>query len=284
MADIAGRQVKLSTGRQTQTVNVCFEACPTMGSYEFKFRIADPAIFLTGEILAEYAFDDIAALRHFLVRHGAVEEEPGDREVPGVELLKVNAEFSEDVEDIIAQLDQHVDNFIEAFLEAPYTHRVEHSIHVDLFNRIAGIEAIAAEQITLSDEHSSPLVHKEWPEPTTIGNSTRRGSHDLALLPPCTPTIQQFCRGFIRPFAAFELGLNYEQDHFLKDVYTLHYAELPAAYVIHLARAEAHNQERVIEQVKLLIEAGHDGNNGWPKLAIGILRNDSAPYVKRVGD
>jgi hypothetical protein len=277
MAEIAGRLVKIRTGNQTQTVNICFRDEPVEGKYEFKYRIGDPSIFLYEQMLTLMEFDNLESLRDFLLNHGAIEEAPGSSQFSRQQLLDNTSAMPEG---IIKQLDDQVDAFLDTFIKSPYMHRVEHSIHVDLFNRIAALSDVAERNVEITNGFKSSLVHKEWPEPSRINAAKRRGSHDIALLPPCNPSVEQFCLGYIRPFAAFELGLNYNVAHFDKDVYTLHYAKLRTAYVIHLAREEAQNQEQVIERVQALLDAGHHGNDGWPKLAVAILGPDGRKYLK----
>ena len=277
MIDIAGRRVKLCTCVRSQTVNVCYANDPVDGSYEFKFRNSDSANLLTEESLTALGIDDLDELRDFLIQHGAEAENPSAKRTPIPRLLDQTNAMPEG---IVNRLDEQVDAFLDDFIANPYAHRVEHSIHIDLFSRIATHEEVVAQRVEIQNGHMSQLVHKERPEPSRIGKSTRRGSHDIALLPPCKPSPEQFCLGFIRPFAAFELGLNYDVAHFDKDVFTLHYAKLPASYVIHLARTEAPNQERVLERAHALIDAGHDGIDHWPKLALVIIGANGQTHIK----
>lgn len=281
MVVIAGRLVYVSTGTKTQTINVCFAEQPARGEYEFVFRISDTSIFLSEDALLEIQFVDLCSFREFLKKHPATEETPGETQRPTAELLCPADEMPVGISD---ELDKCVNDFLDDFLARPYKHRSEHSIHIDLFNRLSHVPGIADKCVNIADAYTSPLVHKEWPEPRPIGGAIRRGSHDIAVLRPCRADIDQFRFGLIEPYAALEVGLNSGLGHFEKDIFTLHYANLAASYVVHLSRAEATDQEFIIEKTKQLVSADHDGLGGWPKLAVAVIGRNGEQHVKYAGE
>ena len=76
MFDVCGRRVKLATGKQTQTVNVCTQAS-VAGEYEYILRIRPP--FATEHDLKSGWFSSIEQfVTHVQDRHGGeLERGPG---------------------------------------------------------------------------------------------------------------------------------------------------------------------------------------------------------------
>ena len=154
--------------------------------------------------------------------------------------------------------------FVEQFKRDPFRHRVEHSVHCDLFRILD--DALSDVRIKLSNGLTTGLVHKEWPEPRLYKDRTRRGSIDLAVLPPTEDEIdiEIFKAGRIKPVAGFELSLNYGMQHFDKDIKTLENAMLDHSYVIHLANS-AEGQEEVFERGKTLAKQSN------PSIVVAIV-------------
>ena len=161
-------------------------------------------------------------------------------------------------------LDDCVNRFISEFARMPFRHRVEHSVHCELFTILN--DAFGNLRIQIAGNKQTGLVHKEWPEPKLFGRRTRKGSMDIAVLPPTNETVEleAFQKGLVKPVAGFELGLNYGIEHFEKDLATLRNAELDHSYLIHLTHSE-HNQDEVIDMIN-----GLPSDSSTPKIAAVI--------------
>ena len=75
-----------------------------------------------------------------------------------------------------------VDALVDEFLEKPYLHRVEHSLHVRLIELLRHSEVFQSEH-RLGRDKVSQCIHKEWPEFAAQTNR-RRGNFDVSIIPP----------------------------------------------------------------------------------------------------
>lgn len=74
---------------------------------------------------------------------------------------KYNPSEDTDLESIKLKVEEAIDLFIDEFIDIPYLHRVEHSIHTQLFHIMMGIPDLS-QQIFLGDDKTKTLlVHKE---------------------------------------------------------------------------------------------------------------------------
>jgi len=78
---------------------------------------------------------------------------------------------------------QAIDRLIQEYVEFPYLHRVEHSLHARLFQVMTSFEMLAQRVLIGADLGLTQLVHKEWPE-TVKREGNRRGNFDLTVLSP----------------------------------------------------------------------------------------------------
>ncbi|TWU37501.1 hypothetical protein Q31b_42890 [Novipirellula aureliae] len=145
----------------------------------------------------------------------------------------------------VAICDATINEVVEDFLEAPYLHRVEHSIHCLLFTALANHRHFQGEY-QLHEGNHTQLIHKEWPE--TIPRpekANRRGNFDLAILSPArvaNASLGQFKEGRIVPTICIEVGLDYDCSHLQADAAklsnSLNRADINRGYLIHLVREQ----------------------------------------------
>lgn len=244
---VAGRRVFLRRGPKSQTVNVCTDA-GVEGTYELKWRLPlDVDIEAAG--LSSLA--DLDALEKWALSHRGQPEEPGTRRPLRVD--RVGAPPADDAwtTAAAAAVDMAITALVTGFLEDPYLHRVEHSLHTLL-------HSLLKEQSTLRDVvvpigssgHRTQLVHKEWPEtvPGTEGKSTGpRGLFDIAVLAPSQlagASLKQFRGGHLDAPIAVEVGLDYGFDHLKQDHDKLLHSRVPVPYLLHLSRVAVTDRDR----------------------------------------
>jgi hypothetical protein len=153
-------------------------------------------------------------------------------------------------------VEKSIDRLVEEFLEYPYLHRVEHSIHAQLFCIMVSHQELA-QRVPLGENLGvTQLVHKEWPE-TVAREGNRRGNFDLAILSPkllhgC-PSIEAFRGGRLHAPIVIEMGLDYDAEHLAGDAKKLINSKPKHAYLLHLVRDIP--REEAAEQIIVGIEA-----------------------------
>lgn len=247
--EVAGRRVFVSTGAKTQTINVCTPA-NKRGEYEVRYRL--PAVArIAAEDLPELA--SLAALGDWLLSvRSAQAESPSGAPIP---LPSVPAAVGPWLTGVIPLVERAIDGLVDDFVVHPYRHRVEHSLHLQLFRAlVAYAELDALIQIGTSSFRTG-LIHKEWPMPAVDGD--RRGLFDLVLLTPdqlVAASLDQFRQGRIVPPVAIELGLDYGHAHLAQDLAGLVESEVPYGYVVHFTRLTAAKGKAEVES---LVDATH---------------------------
>jgi hypothetical protein len=176
-------------------------------------------------------------------------------------------------------VEQSIDRLLQEFLEYPYLHRKEHSIHAQLFWTMMTHPELAARVPIGNDLALTQLVHKEWPESVGRGGN-RRGSFDLVVVSPkllrgC-PSIDAFIHGHLLAPIVIEIGLDYDVQHLAGDAKKLINSKPKFGYLIHLVREFA--RDPVAEKILLDIEAKFG-----IKTAYG-LRTGRQTIFKRVND
>lgn len=139
-------------------------------------------------------------------------------------------------------VDRCVVQLLDEFRRSPYAHRVEHSLHVDLYKSLHQ-QAIFTPEVEIGDTgFTTRLVHKEWPsiESHSIrGDAKRRQSYDIAILHPADVvdgTLAQLTEGRFPAVIAIELGLDYSLKHLEGDLEKLERNKPAHPYVVHLSR------------------------------------------------
>ncbi len=118
---------------------------------------------------------------------------------------------------IIRAVENAINRLVDDFLANPWLHRVEHSLHCELYGLMRAAPDIPKTVVTAA--FTTQPVHKEWPEPQSHGHRKRRGNFDLAVLQPALGDyeIDDFRYGRLPLLAAIEIGLNYSVDHLMSD-------------------------------------------------------------------
>lgn len=248
---VAGRKVKVATGAKTQTVNICTDA-NLLGEYDYILRLHES--LATEEELVEQRFSSIVGLIRYLqsTHHAAIEQSP----VSAVDMTTMEVVHPPDSSmsaweaEVVAIVEEAIDQLVTDFVAIPYLHRVEHSIHCELYRLLKNHPLLAATYPMGSD--TSQCVHKEWPEYIVRpGHGNYRGNYDLAILSPevlATASVDEFRFGRLRPTVAIEIGLNYDLGHLQADAAKLANSGLVHSYLIHLVRADYTDNFSAIER------------------------------------
>jgi hypothetical protein len=257
MIHICGRKVKVQTGTKSQTINIC-DARNIHGGYDYVIRLRHP--FVSEDALRQRDFRSIEDLVRYLEREhfGNVERTPatGVLDPPrpaGLIPAPASTTAITVTKDLNCQpsstwemraklaVENSIDQFILEFIESPYLHRVEHSVHCELF-RILTSRRIFSRTYQMGRWSTQP-IHKEWPECLPRPDKgNRRGNFDLAVLSPdqlkaCS--FGDFREGRLRPCIAIEIGLDYPlRDHLCPDAAKLKNSGVPHSYLIHLVRQD----------------------------------------------
>jgi hypothetical protein len=150
-----------------------------------------------------------------------------------------------------AAVERSIRQLATEFLDHPFTHRREHSLHVDLYQSLINQPELRGFYPIGSTREQTRLVHKEWPTtvPASLRNSTKRlQSYDLAVLSPvdlaALPSVSAFLSGKPPARIAIELSLDYNLMHMeldtmkfrrnIEEVMAPNWA--PVAYLIHFTR------------------------------------------------
>ncbi|MFD0482343.1 hypothetical protein ACFQ46_07040 [Kineococcus sp. GCM10028916] len=234
---VAGRTVVHAVGQKTQTVRI-HHADPDLGA-EVGYSLP-----VTAEIgvalMAE--FTDVDALRDWLVERGGTPlDDPAASRTAVQPLVEVLPEDEEWITRAVPKVELALRALVNGFLANPYLHRVEHSLHAELFSLLKEHELLAARQTLSGEKLTTQLVHKEWPEthpqPHKGGG---RGLFDLVVLAPtqlARASRPQFRDGRIEAPIVIELGLDYGLAHLKGDYGKFWNSRVRHPYLVHLARA-----------------------------------------------
>lgn len=234
----------------SHTVRVCVPGATTV--YESVYRIlvvpdesGVPSIDddVTAERVAKLG--SLEALDAWLASRDARLETPGESGTragsrPG---LRVPLPVPDDawVTEACRAVARALDAFADDFLQRPYLHLSEQSLHAELFavlTRAAPLDRTGL----LAGVHPTRLVHKEWPETVPrqgpLGERIR-GRFDLAVLSPEqleAATVKEFLDGRIPAPVVVEVGLDDDLAHLSGDADKVAHSEIPAPFLLHLSR------------------------------------------------
>ena len=174
------------------------------------------------------------------------------------------------------EIDAAINRLLDRFVQSPFRHRCEHSLHCDLMDELQKSSDLASATIPLEDGFSTQLIHKEWPEPTSREHKGKCGNIDVSVLTPlCDPlntlSLKSFRAGIIRPYAAIELGLDSSCRHLGNDYEKLQGSGIAATYVVHFSRRHSLDQEHAwqfITDPEPFLSNEHDV---WPAFAAVFL-------------
>ena len=278
---VCGRKIKVATGTKSQTVNICSEE-NVHGLYDYVVRFEGRGGFIgqtrlqAERFLQSRDFDIIEDFVHYLTDDcgGVLEQSP---ELPGKASACERSRFEGDewVQGAVVRVDSIVDEFVHDFVDRPYLHRVEHSLHCDLYGMLCGDDVIGTE--VRVGRFVTRLVHKEWPEFRPREGKRGRGNSDLAVLSPNSLkgcSLEDFRQGTIEAAFVIEMGLDYKyDDHFPGDYEKLVNSRVFRGYLIHLAREGVVDDFCRIERFLVRIEEEHENlGTGYVRVSDGGVR------------
>ncbi len=178
MIYVCGRKVKVKTGTKSQTVNICAHS-NIHGEYDYVVRLRPP--FISDGAILQQDFHSVEDLVRYLERQhfGSVEKTPvvslAGTTHPRAEHL-FRAAHAEAVvtspqrqigipshtpweTDAVLAVEQAIDQLIREFISFPYLHRVEHSIHCELFQILASKKIFS--RTYPMDRWVTQPIHKE---------------------------------------------------------------------------------------------------------------------------
>lgn len=236
---------KIRTGSRSQTVNRFPKGGPE-GDYEAVYRIASVADFFTNEtwesMVSQLGNQTPEEIEKQLLAIGAQFEGPrkaGSKPIT----IPTDTKWGKAVE---ANVYEAIEELICRFLRYPQMHRVEHSLHCELYQILIEREVFSGFQNV--GKTKTRLVQKEWPEVRPSGESSTRGQYDLSILAPGGDSSSvDFRFGRIVPAFAIELGLNYGKQHLANDYEKLKVVLKDSVKGILVHFANAHSDQSAVE-------------------------------------
>ena len=235
---INDRRVIIRTGTKSQTVRVCTRQ-NAPGKYEAVYRLPILSAIAAPDV-PEMA--DLDAFRTWLVetRNALPEEPSGQPVVPAA--VGIGAADEAWLRVAVEKVEQAVDLLVDDFADHPYQHRVEHSLHLQLYRALAKHPQLDDLVPVGRSPRRAGLIHKEWPDTRPGRAPDRRGLFDFAVLAPSQldqASIDQYRQGRIHAPIAVEVGLDYGRAHLEQDLEKLDNSRVPHAYVVHFSRLPA---------------------------------------------
>lgn len=243
---VSNRSVYIVTGQISQTVNFCRES-NLRSDYEYILRLPISQK-VTADDLARFQLVEEAITWLVSNRSAEVERSPsldaacdslgGDLK-PEPPVVTTDNEASW-IERARRLTELSIDELLLEFLDMPYLHRVEHSVHTRLCAILGGHPHFDRHLSLAGGLSLTQAIHKEWPEtiPRPEKNN-RRGNFDIAILSPARisrANAEEFCSGRIIAPIVIEMGLNYDEGHLAGDVEKLLNSKVEFGYVVHLLR------------------------------------------------
>lgn len=236
---LSDRRVILRTGTKSQTVNVCTRQ-NVPGEYEAIYRLPILSAIAAPDVPK---MADLHAFGNWLVEtRNAFPEGPSGQPAGLGTAVGISAVDEAWLRMVVEKVEHAVDLLVDDFAEHPYRHRVEHSLHLQLYHTLTDCQEFdILAPVGTSSLHAG-LIHKEWPETLPGAAADRRGLFDLAVLAPsqlAQASIEQFRQGRIHAPIVVEVGLDYGRAHLKQDLKKLRNSEVPHAYALHFSRLPA---------------------------------------------
>ncbi len=275
---IDGRRVVIDQRSKSQTINICSDA-NRKGHYERTFRLFRGSFVTKAEVAARTDLND---LQTWLRDRRAEDEGPRVPRNPGtghsatpIGQPRPTSGPAAAPEPVVATtpavvlgepwlaaatrvVEVAIDSLVWEFVEHPYLHRVEHSLHARLFGLLAANPLFHhLLMIGNTGQYTQP-VHKEWPETINRDGKNGRGNFDLAILNPehvARATLEQFRQGRIAASIVIEVGLDYGLNHLSGDHEKLLNSRVESGFLIHFSRDKP--RDVATEDYLLDIERAH---------------------------
>ncbi|NAZ80246.1 hypothetical protein GTR02_00220 [Kineococcus sp. R8] len=252
-----GQFVKHVRGRLTQTVRI-FVGPEVNSGVDACYRLP-----IAQEVSREliYQHNEIGSLKEWLVVRGGMLELPGEGgggTGPGLEpLVGLTAADRAWAEQARPAVERAITAVVTEFIDNPYLHRVEHSLHAELFHFVKEHEVLSQIVTFAGGALSTQLVHKEWPEtrPRPDKEGQGRGNFDLAILAPAQvqrATFRQLRDGRIEAPIVIEVGLDYGLKHLRQDAYKFSNSQVAFPYLLHLSRVAIRDAPKIEEYLQTL--------------------------------
>ena len=280
--EIESRKIFVHT-QKTQTIKICL-IDNLQGRYEKYYRVDSNSI-IDEAVLNN--FDNLNDLENYIInnlngRRESKKEYTSEKPI----ISTYNPIHDSDLIKIKEEVDDAIDTFIDEFIDFPYLHRAEHSIHTQLFHIMMNTKYnfLSKKFPMANGKTETLLVHKEWPWP--IINNSRRTTFDFAVLTPdylkneCA-TISKFKKGHSCPPIIIEIGMDYGFAHLKKDKgkLDLFVNHNYYGYLIHLYR-----RGRRKDDVEDFIKDTSSSNNGGTIEIAYVLVTDKITRYKKIKD
>ncbi|GLY92835.1 hypothetical protein [Actinoplanes sp. NBRC 103695] len=266
---IEGRLVKI-TRQKRQVVRI--RAAKDAGKlWEYIFEFATRDEHISRSDIRQHA--TVAELVDWLRSRGANQIE----DLTDVQLLSTPPD-TKWLNKATETVDGAIDELIQSFLTNPHLHRVEHSLHLHLYELLAREEVFQGLHPIGGTGHKTQLIHKEWPETRPRPDKGGRGNFDFAILAPeqlAEARLDQFTGGHIEAAIVIEIGLNYNYNHLAGDHVKLSESATKAGYLVDLRRIG--RRDKMSED---LICSLSDGIKG----AFAYVPNGGTAVIKRVAE
>jgi hypothetical protein len=280
--DIGDRKIFIHT-QHTQTIKICTTA-NSRGEYKKYYRISPGNVINNENFDSLKNSDSLTDLEDIIIKNFKGKREKTREYKPTIIKPSYNPSGDTELERIKQEVEKAIDLFIDEFIKTPYLHRVEHSIHTQLFHIMMG-NSYLSQQVVLGDgKTKTSLVHKEWPWP--IKDKIRRATFDFAVLTQdyldkdCR-SIKEFHKGASCPPIIIEIGLDYGYGHLKKDndklIKFLNQGYI--GYLIHLERKG--NKKSNIENV--ITKPTQPTKGGIIKTAYALI-TDKINRCKHIND
>jgi hypothetical protein len=243
MTTVEGRNIYLVKGKgRSNTVNIC-DANNRRGQYDWIVRFIEPTPFVTEHEVEQ--FKTVRELVDNLERRGGIIEQKPPAEVPDSKPPIPDSELAYDhlkdpwIQEAKWHVEHALDQLVHEFVEFPYLHRVEQSLHARLFQMLSSQPHFSRLFPLRHNAAYSQTVHREWPEAKMRPTSTKRGNFDLAIIAPDQlqrTVIADFKDGRLAAPIAIEMGVDGSVTHLADDIEKLLNSEIPYAYLVHFLR------------------------------------------------
>jgi hypothetical protein len=227
---------------RSNTVNIC-DANNRRGQYDWIVRFIAPTPFVTEREIER--FQTVGELIEDLRKRGGRIEQSPPSEGPDTEPPIPDSMLAYDhvkdswIQEAKWQVEQALDQLVHEFVEFPYLHRVEQSLHSRLFQMLSTQSHFSRLFPLRNTAIYSQTIHREWPEAKLRPSKTRRGTFDLAIIAPDQlqrTDVDDFKDGRLAAPIAIEMGVDCDVTHLADDIDKLLNSEIPYAYLVHFLR------------------------------------------------
>lgn len=187
--------------------------------------------------------------------------------------------------EVVPAVERSIGDLFDNFIHHPFTHRREHSLHVDLYQSLRSQPLLSRRYEIGVTGFTTRLVHKEWPSTQRFSLSgkqkPKRQSYDIGVLSPQSLrsiSVNQFTDGVPPAMIAIELGLDYSFGHLKGDIEKLKRNAVRHAYVVHFSRIRT----RLSRQIEELIRETSETTK--IKTAFAHLDVDKGVYICKTLD